>query len=97
MDWLKNFDLERWWNAVIVVGLAVLVAGVAAKDRAIVLIGLGMIAAGFGEWLNHGKQMEFMGAGMLTSFPRQNRVAGLLLLTLGILLMAFGLYRLLTA
>jgi hypothetical protein len=31
MDWIKNFDLERWWNAVIAVGLAILPAALALR------------------------------------------------------------------
>lgn len=66
MEWLKNFDLRRWWIAAIAVGVAVVFAALAAKDRDVVLIGLGIVSCGFGEWLNHRMEMEIGPRGTLT-------------------------------
>ena len=100
MDWLKSFveklDLARWWKVAIVVGLAILLAALAAKDRDLVVIGLGIIACGFGEWLNHRMEVETMRGGTLTTFERVNRPIGLTLDAIGVALVAFGLYHLLT-
>jgi hypothetical protein len=100
MDWLKGFaekfDLARWWKAGIVVGLAILLGALAAKDRDVVVIGLAIIACGFGEWLNHRMEMEIRHGGKLTTFERVNRPLGVALDAIGIVLAAFGLFHLLT-
>jgi len=98
LDWLKNFDLKRWWIALIAVGLVIVIASVAAKDRNIAVgiagVGLGIVACGFGEWMNHRMEMEFVKGGTLTTFPRINRPLGFALDALGIILIVTGLYRL---
>lgn len=97
VEWLKSFDLQRWWKAAIAVGLAMVVAALASKDRDIAVIGLGIVACGFGEWMNHRMEMEFVNGGPLTSFPRVNRPMGLVLDTLGFMLVGLGLYRLIAS
>jgi hypothetical protein len=48
MDWLKGFaeklDLARWWKVAIVVGLAILLAALAGKNRDFSVIGLGIVS-----------------------------------------------------
>ncbi len=92
MDWLKSFaeklDLARWWKVAIVVGLAILLAALAAKDRDIIVIGLAIIACGFGEWLNHRMETEIRHGGTLTTFERVNRPLGLTLDGIGVVLAA---------
>jgi hypothetical protein len=94
MDWLKGFDLSLWWRAAIAVGLAITIAALAANNLPLILIGLGIVACGFGEWVNHPMLIEFMRGGTLTSHPRFNRPLGLMLDALGIALVGFGIYRL---
>ena len=99
-DWLKSFaeklDLARWWKVAIFVGLAILLAALTAKDRDVVVIGLAIIACGFGEWLNHRMEMEIRHGGKPTTFERGNRPLGLALDAIGIVLAVFGLLHLLT-
>jgi hypothetical protein len=99
MDWLKGFaeklDLARWWKVAILVGLAIVVAALAAKDRDVVVIGLAIIACGFGEWLNHRMEMEIRHGGKVTTFERVNRPLGLVLDAIGIVLAGFGFFYLL--
>ena len=59
LDRLKNFVPQRWWFALIAVGLVIGVAAVAAANYDVALIGLGMRAGGFGEWINHGIETDF--------------------------------------
>jgi hypothetical protein len=100
MDWLKGFagklDLARWWKVAIVVGLAILLAALAAKDRDVIVIGLAIVACGFGESFNHPMETEIRHEGTLTTFERANRPLGLTLDAIGIALAAFSLYHLLT-
>jgi hypothetical protein len=99
LDWLKGFaeklDSARWWKVAIAVGLAILLGALAAEDRDFEVIGLGILACGFGEWFNHRMETEIRQGGTLTTFERVNRPLGLTLDAIGILLVAFGLYHLL--
>jgi hypothetical protein len=97
MDWFKGFDLDRWWKVAIVVGLALVLAALAANNRAVVLVGLGIVACGFGEWINHRMQMEFIHGGTLTSYHRANRPLGLVLDALGTAVAGAGIYLLVMA
>jgi hypothetical protein len=74
----------------------ILLAGVAARDHAIDLVGLGIIAIGFGEWLNHRMEKSIVGGAPLTTFERKNRTSGIVLDVLGALLIFVGLYRLIS-
>lgn len=95
MEFLKAFDLSLWWRALIAVGVVILVAGVAKGDRAIVIIAAGIIAFGFGEWLNRPKVGIVEGGWMKTWYEWRPCTSGLFLDVIGICLMAWGGYRLL--
>jgi hypothetical protein len=84
MDWLKSLiekldlasfaeklDLARWWKVAIAVGLTILLAALAAKEHDFSVIGLGIIACGFGEWLNHRMETQIKHGGTLTTFERK--------------------------
>lgn len=100
MDWLKGFvekfDLGRWWKVAIVIGLAILLGALAAKDRDMIVLGIAITCCGFGEWLNHRMETEVRRGGTLTTFHRHNRPIGVTLDVIGIALAAFALYHLLT-
>lgn len=89
-EWLKGLDLGRWWIAAIALGIVIIVAAVAAKDYAVILIGLGIIAAGFGEWMNHRMETEIRKDGTLTTFERKNRALGLMMDVVGVVLFLLG-------
>jgi hypothetical protein len=55
----------------------------AAKDNDVVVIGFGVIACGFGEWINHRMETEIRRGGTLTTFERVNRPMGLTLDAIG--------------
>lgn len=103
MEFLKSFELDLWWNKLIAVGLATMGAALAAKERDLIFVALGMIAIGFGELFNHKKSIEFRPpnvyepGGILTSRPRFPTFLGIALDIIGAGFLVFGLYRLLTA
>lgn len=84
----------RWWIAAIVVGLAVTVVALPAHNASGILVGLGIMSCGFGEWINHRIRTEARYHGKLITYPRVNRPIGLALDGLGILFAAIALYRL---
>lgn len=103
MEWLKGFELDLWWNKLIAVGVAIVVAALAAKERGLIFVGLGMIAIGLGETFNHTKghqltersiwQPQFL----ITGYLRTPRLIGFALDIVGGALLLFGLYRLLAS
>lgn len=95
MDWLKNLDLARWWIMAIAVGVVITTAALAVKDRSFAIVGLGIVAVGFGEWFNHPKEMMIYRTGTLTSYERKNRAVGVALVVIGLLLVLVGTVRLL--
>lgn len=96
-DWLSKLDLGRWWKVTIAAGIAMIVPAIAAKDHGFALIGLGVIALGFGEWMNHRMEKQIRHGGTLTTFERVNRPVGLALDGIGIVLIALGLFRVITS
>jgi len=101
VEFLKGFDLTLWWNSLVAVGLAIIVAALAAHERGLIFIGLGMISWGFGEALNHKTMIEFtppnayIPQGVITSHPRISRPIGLCLDSAGIVLIVVGFWKLL--
>jgi hypothetical protein len=95
LDWLNNFDLERWWIVAIAVGVAVEITAAATKDHRIALVGFGITAWGLGEWMNHRMETAFMKDAHVVP-PRQPAL-GKRLDGLGFILLAVGLYRVLAS
>jgi hypothetical protein len=103
MDFLKGFDLTRWWYQLIAVGVIIVPAALAAKERGLLYIALGMIACGFGESLSWGKSIEFtpatiyVPAAQITRWVRYTRPLGIAFDAIGMPLVVFGFWKLLTA
>ncbi len=95
--WLAKLDLARWWKVLIAVGVAFVLGALLAKDLTFQVIGLGIVACGFGEWMNHRMEIEARHGGTLTTFERKNRFVGVVLDVLGVILIAIGLDHLLRA
>lgn len=93
MDWLKAFDLELWWRAMIAVGLVLIGAALAANDRGVLILGFGLVAVGFGEWLNRPR----VGSIELSWYEWRPCISGLVLDAIGLALIAFGLWKVLVA
>jgi hypothetical protein len=94
-DDLKNFNLEHWWKLLAAAGATIVVASVTVKSVPTILIGLGLIACGIGEWKNHPLQTKVGPGFKITSYPWSASVLGLVLDSCGLVVLGIGLYRLL--
>lgn len=100
-DWTK-FGLDHWWKAMTAAGTALAVAGVAAKCPPAILLGLGLLLGGLGEWHEHPERTvpgESYGFpfGTVTIHERRVSPLGLALDVAGGLLFVVGLVKLLAA
>ncbi|WP_441280525.1 hypothetical protein [Tardiphaga sp. 862_B3_N1_1] len=91
---LKKFDLEHWWKMLAAAGIAVSIASIAVKYPPTIFVGLGLFAAGIGEWVNHPYQEKIGFNFKLTGHPRSPRISGLLLDGAGLILAFVGLVKL---
>lgn len=53
MSDLKRFDVRYWYNGLIVVAVIILLAAMTAHNKPFEVISVGLLAIGFGSWLNH--------------------------------------------
>jgi uncharacterized membrane protein YidH (DUF202 family) len=98
LGWLEKFDLARWWLAAISFGVGVTIVATTVKEHAVVLVGFGIVACGFGEWMNHQiKSVTEKEKEIVTEITRINPPQGMALVVVGIILMAIGVYRLTTS
>ena len=104
--WLK---VEHWYHLFValgatgtVVSLSVEVKGIANAHA--LLLSLGLMFVGIGEWINHPLQTRLMhpsiyapGGGVLTSHPRRSCVLGNGFDLLGIALLGVALFKIVAA
>ena len=95
---MEKFDLEHWWKASFAGGVALAVAAAAIGHNALLLIGVGFVCFGIGEWFNRPIQQGLhVGNGMrgiVTSYPWRPKPFGIIMDALGIVLFCIGVYRL---
>jgi hypothetical protein len=97
---LSGMSLDEWYKALIAVGLALLLVSVVAGIKPIILISLGTVTLGFGEWINHPERSghlprtAFDPGFIVTSTARKWNLGGAALDAVGLALAAFGTYRL---
>lgn len=97
---IEALNIEHWWKAVAAAGLALTVAAAAAKHNELLLIGLGILACGIGEWINRPMQQTVMQQGLgglngiITGHPWRPKPLGITLDSLGVVLVAIGLLKL---
>ncbi|HKM87596.1 MAG TPA: hypothetical protein VJX48_03240 [Xanthobacteraceae bacterium] len=89
-----SLDLKRWWNLIAAAGALLAVASVAVQFVPGVLMGLGLLFFGAGEWGNHAIHVKRSSDTVVESYPWYPYPFGLLLDAIGIGLFGFGLYRL---
>lgn len=97
MDWLKDIDMRQWWVAVVAAGVALATASAAAHLVPALFVGLGAVAFGVGEWINHPLLERIVPGYKITGYPRAPKVSGVFLDLVGAVLFAFGIYRLAAA
>src|SRR3546814_9027838 len=73
---LDGIDLRHWWSITIVVGLAIFLGALAVADKATMILGLGALAIGIGEMVNHPKRMRGNAMVTITSWPRTPVIGG---------------------
>jgi hypothetical protein len=93
LGWLDKFDLARWWLAAISFGVGITVVATTVKEHDVVLVCFGIVACGFGEWMNHRITTE-PHTEKVAEITRLNQPQGKALVIIGVILMAIGLYRL---
>jgi len=96
---LDSLNIEHWWKAVAAAGVALCVAAVAAKHNQLLLLGLGTLSCGIGEWVNRPLQQTLVQQGfgglngIVTGYPWRPKPLGLILDGIGILLIVYGTIR----
>ncbi|MEY9703752.1 hypothetical protein ACFLEY_21515 [Bradyrhizobium sp. YCK136] len=91
---LSKISLDEWWKVIATAGGAITVAAVAAKFTPAVLLGVGLLLFGVGEWFNHPLQTK-VGLGFkITGHPWRPKIFGLLMDAAGLVLAGLGIYRL---
>jgi hypothetical protein len=97
---LDQFKPDRWWNVTAFAGGVIAVAAVAAQFVAALLIGLGILAFGVGEWFNHPPRTEMPRSVIVSIHAKtgsnrwQPKILGILLDALGVGLFGLGVFRL---
>ena len=94
MEIPSTWDLKRWWNFIGAAGLLLAIASAPVQFIAGVLMGLGLLLFGAGEWGNHAIHIKRTDGTTAESYPWYPYFFGLLLDAMGIVLFGFGLYRL---
>lgn len=91
---LENIDFDRWDVVWIVASLVALVTCIAAKERNGAIMATGLLIFGLGELKNHPhRQTIYDDRIVVTSRRRLNSPFGLLLDTLGIGILGWGIYK----
>lgn len=101
MDLWKNLQLDHWWKLAAVAGALIAIAAVGVKFVPGVLIGLGMMFFGSGEW-SMVRRIERpipdtfgTPGGVHWMIIRERSVFGTGLQIAGVILFALGIYKLL--
>jgi hypothetical protein len=101
---LSKLDLDYWYQSLMVVSVAVLLSSGAGVLKAFptvptALISLGCFGIGLGESKNHPLQTSILPptvyrpGGILTGHPRRSSAVGNIIVVLGIILVALGIYK----
>ena len=92
---IKGF--EHWWKLLAGAGVAMAVASITAGQRPGIIVGLGLLGVGTGEWISHPLQTQLGHGFQITGYPRRWKVAGTGLSLAGGALLLYGLGKLLLA
>ena len=94
---------EHWYKAVLAAGVALGIAAVAAGHTPLLIVALGLVFWGAGEFMNHPFRSgivynEYGGiSGTVSGHPRRPKPLGIALDILGWALILWGLFRALTS
>lgn len=102
---LSRLKLQYWYHVLIVLGAAGALASMTVELKGVanahaLLVSLGLISLGIGEWVNHPLQTKLVrphaympGGGYITSHPRHNSAIGIAFDVLGFALVALAIYK----
>jgi len=100
-DWLKSLKPDAWYKVVAVTGGLAIVASIPAGAPAGIVIGLGLLGIGSGEWASRVTVQQPTPAkagipwGIAKSTTRVWRPLGIILDVGGVILLVAGLYQIL--
>ncbi len=104
--WLK---VEHWYHLFVALGATGALVALTLDVKGItniqaLLLSLGLMFVGVGEWINHPLQTRLMpptaltpGGGIITGHPRSNSILGVLFDVLGMGLLALAIYKITVA
>jgi hypothetical protein len=88
---------EHWYKAVLAAGVVLAAAAVAVAHKPLLILGIGMVFWGIGEFINH-PYREKVGYGFkVTGHPWEPKLLGILLDMIGAVLIVFGLFQIVWA
>ncbi|WP_144244173.1 hypothetical protein [Nitrincola sp. A-D6] len=103
---LSNLKLDYWYHVLIVLGALFLLTSLTVSlegvdNNTVQVLSLACILIGIGEWVNHPILTEIVppsrsvpSGGELISHPRNNSIVGILFDSIGLFILALGLYLL---
>lgn len=98
---LAEKAFSEWYKLMVAAGCLLVAGALAAKNQPLLLVALGMVFAGFGEFINHPFITAIEDAGLMSRVysgrPRRNKPVGWILVIIGCGLGGVGLYRLVIA
>lgn len=106
---LTRLKIEHWYHLLIVLGAAGALAAMTVELKGVVnshalVMSLGILCVGIGEWINHPLQTKLMapnfyarGGGVIESHPRHNSAIGIVFDVLGFTLAAIAIYKIMQA
>lgn len=97
---LQSLVIDYWYKAVTAVSVAFLLVAMTVdlkgvENKTAILISLGCLFIGLGEWINHPLQTRIAPGMKITSYNRSASLRGNLFDVLGFLLVCIGAYPLL--
>jgi hypothetical protein len=108
MQGLPNFPIKAWYHLFIALGILGIGASATVDLKGIqnahaLLVSLGVLLIGIGEWINHPLQTAILpanylyGGGKITGYPRNNSFLGVAFDVAGVALFAVGVWKIITA
>lgn len=100
----SNLSLDTWYKAALPIGAAVLLLALTVELKGVensiaLLISIGVIFVGSGEWINHPKTTSirppskgYPGYLQIEKYERKNTLLGNLFLVFGLILIGYGTY-----
>ncbi|MBI1887798.1 MAG: hypothetical protein HYS19_05430 [Nitrosomonadales bacterium] len=102
---LTGLKIEYWYHVLVVLGAAGVIAAMTFELKGIanahaIIMSLGVLFVGLGEWINHPLQTKIMppnvymgGGGIISGHPRNPNFLGTLFDILGFILICISIYK----